>query len=155
MSKYINKRITDEELTKFLEDNGYMLVCNIKDADGVPFPAIDRSPDRAFVRCKMIKEPAYKQFESDVAYYLMKNHPGFLTIPLMLSGQYSSNIEMLVFSDFNVSKLCVFDRDMDEEDKLNYEYVHFMYNKFGEEYKNDYNNYYEELETNDQNSYEM
>jgi len=149
MAKYIDK-ISNEELIQFLEDNNYMIITHLKDQNGDTFPAIERSEDRAFVRCKKINDDQ-KQFDTEVAYHLMKKHPGFLMLSQMLSGQYSSNIEMLVFSDFYVSKLCIFDEDIEENQKLNEAYVNFLYNKFAQAgYKNDYDNYYESIQNEDE-----
>lgn len=150
MGKYINQ-VTDEELTEFLENNGYSLVTNIKDQNGIPFPAIERSEKRAFVRCKMVKDPAQKQFDAEVARYLIKKHPGFLSLSMMLSGMYSSDIEMLIFSDYGVSKMCITDYDSYESNLLNENFVRFMYKKFeNQNYYNNYNNHFDELETQDE-----
>ena len=58
---------------------------------------------------------------------------------------------MLVFSDFYVSKLCIFDEDIEESQKLNEAYVNFLYNRFAQAgYKNDYDNYYESIQNEDE-----
>jgi len=128
MSKYI-KQLTNENLSTFLENVGYSLVTHLKDNDGNLLPAIERSEDSVFVRCQKCVIPEEQLIDKELAYYLMKSHPGFLSFARMLSGQFDSNIEMLIFYDFEVSKLCVFDDDLEEYIRLNKAYAKYMSNK--------------------------
>jgi len=138
MSKYI-KQLTNENLSTFLENVGYSLVTHLKDNDGNLLPAIERSEDSVFVRCQKCVIPEEQLIDKELAYYLMKSHPGFLSFARMLSGQFDSNIEMLIFYDFEVSKLCVFDDDLEEYIRLNKAYAEFMKQKVTESsYSEDY-----------------
>ena len=138
MTKYLNK-LSNEDITIFLDNNNYALVSHLKDQHGQAFPAIERSDERIFVRCKKKEIPEQQLIDTEVAYYLMKKHPGFMSLSMMLSSQYGSDIEMLVFSDFEVSKLCIFDDDVEEYISLNKAYAKFMNEKFpNSSYMDDY-----------------
>lgn len=150
MGKYL-KLLKNEEVEAFLEANNYMLITHLKDSNNETLPAIDRSPNTIFIRCKQKIEPEQQLFETAVAYYLMKKHPGFLSMSRMASGQYAGDIEPLFMKDFYLSKICITEEDYIESDRLNEAYVKWMYNKFKNNgYLQDYKAFFDELEKSTQ-----
>lgn len=143
MGKFI-KELSNDEVIKFFEDNHYSLVTHLKDNEGNLIPAIERDDDGIFVRCKKTEERS--SIDMEVAHYLMKSHPGFLSFATLLSGQYNTELEMIVLKDFYLSKLCITDEDLNENDRLNEEFVKFMYSKFKDMgYKDEYNSHFDNL----------
>ena len=153
MGKYL-QRLTDEEIERFLEENNYILVSHLKDNQNNLLPAIERTENTAFIRCKK-KDSQEPLFDNEVAYYLMKKHPGFLSLPRLLSSHYNSDIEALFMNDFSLTKFCLTQEDQAESDKLDEAFVYFMYDKFKQEgYKEDYEAYFENLENNKEDGFE-
>ncbi len=127
--------VTDDEITDFLNKCGYQLNYNIVyETDGLKKP-IERifNPNN-----KVILEISAIDVYKQNLFYEIAKRAGFSNI--LDNSKYDSCSSMIICTDY-----CVFDiaNSMKDtiNDKLQKEYVKFMYAKFGENYKNCYNNY--------------
>ena len=128
MSKYINQ-LTDEEIEKFFKNNGYELVKDLTDHNGFPIDAIDRGEDNIFVRARKLE---IDQFDAELKSYLMQKSPGFFAlyaITSMHSG-FRSDIELIHFTDFFMSKFCITEEDEASSEVLLSSYLNYMAQKF-------------------------
>ena len=143
MEKYITQ-LTDEEIEAFFLVNGYKLCKELTTDDGEPLEAIERSDEVIFVRAKQIQREA---IDAQLAYHLAKKHPGFMSLFMLssLGGGYSTNIDFIHFSDFYMSKFCVYHDDEKESEKLCTSYIQWMNKKFPT-YKADFNAYCDKLQ---------
>ena len=109
-----------------------------------PLEAIERSDEVIFVRAKQIQREA---IDTQLAYHLAKKHPGFMSLFMLssLGGGYSTNIDFIHFSDFYMSKFCVYHDDEKESEKLCTSYIQWMNKKFPT-YKADFNAYCDKLQ---------
>lgn len=139
MGKFI-KQLTDSELENFLKNNKYALCNTLKDSDGKLLPAIERSDDMIFVRCQRILDKNEKEIDEHLAYALMRKFPGFLSLSMLSRcGEYSSDINLISFSDFYANLFCVTLQDHNRAETLHENYVNFMYAKFkNQNYKEEY-----------------
>ena len=135
--KYITQ-VKTTELIKFFKDNGYELA-KLTDCDGKKIPSIERGYTDVFVRCRNIEDHETMQ---KIKAHMLKRNP-FLT-QIMTSGEFSDQIEAIMLKDFSLTRIAAIDF---REDKLAKAYINFMYDKFGEEYREDYNNYVRSLRT--------
>ncbi len=143
MSKYINE-LTDEEIEKFFNDNGYELTKDLKDPDGLPIDAIERGEDSIFVRAQKMQ---IDETEAALNAYLAQKAPhiaALSAIASMRSG-YGRNIDLIHFSDYFMSKFCITEEDKQDSEKLCHSYISFMDDKFPE-YRADLIAYCDSLE---------
>ena len=113
MAKYINQ-LTDTEIEKFFNDNGYALVKDLTDPNGEPIDAIDRGEEDIFVRAQKME---IDETEAALNAYIAQKAPhiaALSAIASMRSG-YGSNIDLIHFSDYFMSKFCI--TKQDEEDR--------------------------------------
>lgn len=129
MSKYINK-ITKKDIVKFLNSVGYCLNESIYDDMGEQVPPYEKNIDR-------------KTKECDIVTRCSKINPNPILNKLsnlikLTDNMYVKDLEaaVFVFTDYNAS---VFTLDSDAN--FQYAFAKFMYAKFGEEYKKDYNSF--------------
>ena len=128
MAEYINQ-LTDEEIEKFFNDNGYELTKGLTDREGFPIDAIERGDEDIFVRAQKIQ---IDETEAMLNSYLMQKAPhiaALSAIASMRSG-YGRNMELIHFSDFFMSKLCITEEDEKESEELCSAYISFMDKKF-------------------------
>ncbi len=143
MSKYINQ-LTDEEIEKFFNDNGYELTKDLTDPDGLPIDAIERGEDSIFVRAQKMQ---IDETEAALNAYLAQKAPhiaALSAIASMRSG-YGRNIDLIYFSDYYMSKFCITDEDKQDSENLCHSYISFMDDKFPE-YRADLIKYCDSLE---------
>ena len=128
MSKYINQ-LTDEEIEKFFNDNGYELTKGLTDREGFPIDAIERGDEDIFIRAQKMQ---IDETEAALNEYLMKKAPhiaALSAIASMRSG-YGRNLELIHFSDYFMSKFCITEEDKQESEELCHAYISFMDDKF-------------------------
>ncbi len=148
MEKYITQ-LTNDEIEAFFLVNGYKLCKDLTTDDGEPLDAIERSDDAVMVRAKQIeKDTIIDQVDntsSDTKFDKNKSHL-FAIIYAMsaLGGEYSTNIDLIHFSDFYLSKFCFYPEDEKESEKLCTSYIQWMNSKFPT-YKADFNAYCDKL----------
>ena len=142
MEKYITQ-LTNDEIEAFFLVNGYKLCKDLTTDDGEPLDAIERSDDVVMVRAKQIEKD---KINAQLAYHLAKAHPGFMSMFMLsaLGGGYSTNIDLIHFSDFYLSKFCIYPEDEKESEKLCTSYIQWMNSKFPT-YKADFNAYCDKL----------
>ena len=133
--KYISQLKTTE-LINFFKNNGYELV-TLTDDKGRKIPSIERSYTDVFVRCRNIED--FDTMKAIKAHMLRKNP--FLT-PFMFNSEFTDRIEAIMLKDFSLTRISAIDFS---EDKLAKAYINYMYDKFGEEYREDYNRYVSQL----------
>lgn len=142
MSKYINQ-LTDEEIEEFFKNNGYELVKDLTDHDGFPIDAIDRGEDNIFVRARQIQKD---EIDAELKSYLLQKSPGFLALYALTSihSGFRSDVELIHFTDFFMSKFCITEDDEKSSEILLSSYLNHMAQKFPT-YKNDLIEYCESL----------
>ncbi|MGN0961736.1 MAG: hypothetical protein ACI4PF_06050 [Christensenellales bacterium] len=131
MGKFL-KQLTDSEIIKFLRMNNYILYEDLKDDEGKPIPAMERSDDLVFMRCQRVLDEGEQEIDKRVAYELMKKYPRFLTFTMLSRfGEYSTDIDLITLSDFDANLITgdFFDREQ-RLDKLFSNYIDFMLNRF-------------------------
>lgn len=128
MEKYITQ-LTDENIEEFFEANGYRLCKELTDDDGLPIDAIERSDEIIFAR---VQQKEKDKIDSQLAYYLAKKHPGFLTLSMLASTRsgFGRNIDLVHFSDYFMSKFCITKEDEKSSEELCTSYIQYMINKF-------------------------
>lgn len=130
MGKYL-KQLTNSEIEYILKENNFALCTTLKSYDGEPLPAIERSDDMIFVRCQRILSEDEKEIDSFLAYTLMKKHPLFITASMLARcGEFSSNIDLITFSDFHANLLSVDTHDEERSYKLADSYIDYMLERF-------------------------
>ena len=142
MQKYI-PHLTDEDIEEFFGANGYRLCKELTDDDGMPIDAIERSDEVIFAR---VQQEKVDEIDSQLAYYLAKKHPGFLTLSMLASTRsgFGRNIDLVHFSDYFMSKFCITREDEKSSEELCTSYIKYMANKFPT-YKADFIAYCETL----------
>ena len=142
MSKYIN-RLTDEEIEKFFNNNGYAFVKDLTDDDGFPIDAIERDDDNIFVRAQKTKKD---DIDIEIENLLIQKMSSFMALSTLASihSGYGRNVDLIHFSDYFMSKFCISEEDKEASEELCYSYIKFMIEKFPT-YKNDLIKYCESL----------
>ena len=142
MGKYI-KRLSNKEIEEFFIANGYQLCKDLKDKNGNPLEAIERSDDVIFVRARQSHE---NEIDTGLAYSLAKEHPGFLSFAILasLNSGFSRNIDLIQISDFHLAKFDIFPEDSKSSDELYTAYVQYMASRF-HTYKEDFIAHYDSL----------
>lgn len=139
MNNYI-KKITKKDILTFLKQNNLMLAYLFDDF-GEPLPPIEQGEDCFFIRCTDIDDTKSKIFNDYANYFLKKGisetdkkilqsiswaYSNMQTYPLLLK-----NFETIIIE---------FD---DAHDSLTNKWVMFMYDKFGNQYRKDLEEYIE------------
>ena len=128
MAKYINQ-LTDNEIEKFFNNNGYELTKDLTDSDGLPIDAIERGEEDIFVRAQKTHRD---EAEIELENYLMKKAPGLMALSAIASMRsgYGRNIELIYFSDYFMSKFCITEEDKKSSEELCSSYIGFMAQRF-------------------------
>ena len=142
MEKYITQ-LKDEEIEAFFIVNGYKLCKDLTTDDGEALPAIERCDEIIMVRAQQEEK---NDIDTQLAYHLAKTHPGFMSFALLASAMsgYSRNIDIIHFSDYYLSKFCLYPEDEHESERLCSAYVNWLNSKFPT-YRNDYQLYWEKF----------
>ena len=146
MSKYINK-LTNEEIESFFNVNGYNLIKDLEDDDGLIIDAIERDDENIFVRAQQIQ---IDKIDIEFENYLIQKSPNFAALSALISmhSGYGRNIELIHFSDYFLSKFCITPEDKESSEELYNSYIRYMIEKFPT-YKNDLIEYYKSLPDNE------
>ena len=128
MTKYINK-LTDKEIEEFFNTNGYALVKDLTDDDGLPIDAIERGDDSIFVRVQQLRRD---DIDIEFEKLLMQKAPGLMALSTLASmhSSYGRNIDLVYFSDYFMSKFCITEEDKNSSQELYTSYVRYMAQKF-------------------------
>ena len=128
MAKYINL-LTDKEIECFFNNNGYKLIKDLYDSEGFPIRAIERTDDNIFVRAQQIDK---SNLETEIEELLTQNAPMFRALSMLASmrSAYGRNIDLIHFSDYFMSKICILDEDQKASEELCNSYIEYMIEKF-------------------------
>jgi len=141
MSKYVNK-LTKRDIAKFLDTIGYCFNESIYDDMGEQVPAYEKYTNRKTKECEITA----KCIKSKQDPLLNK----IKTLIPFNTNSYFNGLEtaILLIHDYKVSSIT-----LDSATDFQNSYAKFMYEKFGEEYKKDYNNFVKQQikERNDKN----
>lgn len=128
MEKYITQ-LNNNDIETFFNNNGYTLCDSLTDHDGNKIPSIERYDNLIVIRAQHLNK---NNIDSDLAYYLTKKHPGFLTLSMLASTKsaYSRNIDLIHFSDYHMAKFSITTEDEKDSDNLCSAYYQYMIEKF-------------------------
>ena len=146
MSKYINQ-LSDCEIENFFNANGYDLIKNRTDKNGIPLCAIERSEDNIFVRVKQ----SNNNTDIDLDNPLIKKSSTLMALSTLaaMHGVYGNKIDLIFFSDYYLSKFCITPEDETTSEELCNAYIKYMATKFPS-YKNDFLIHCNSLENDEQ-----
>ena len=148
------KMLSFEDIIEFLQQINYTVVSHLRDKEGEILPSIEITDDGVFVRCQKMIAPEQEEFDTKLAWQLMKEFSGFMSLARLMNAQYTSQVEMLYLTDFNLRKICMTDEELNELEDLNEKYVRFMDSKFKDRgYREDYNSFYGELENESEDDF--
>lgn len=127
--KYLDK-VSDEELIEFLKQNK-IYPGIFFDEDGNLLPVVERDERAVFFRGK-IKDDEINTKTGEVMQMYLKSILDYLK-----TTQFDMNDCFVVFDDFSASP----DYFSNEDFRLDIQnkYANFMYDRFGEQYREDYN----------------
>ena len=119
--KYLDK-VSDSELIEFLIKNninpGFFF-----DKEGNPLPVIQRGENVVIFRGKLK--------DDELSSFINKGLESILSTELLKFSRFNAEDCCVIFNDFNA--MTDYRTDIQEA------YAYFMYDKFGEEYRKDYN----------------
>lgn len=119
--KYLDK-VSDSELIEFLSKNninpGFFF-----DKEGNPLPVIQRGENVVIFRGKLK--------DDELSSFINKGLESILSTELLKFSRFNAEDCCVIFNDFNA--MTDYRTDIQEA------YAYFMYDKFGEEYRKDYN----------------
>ena len=119
--KYLDK-VSDNELIEFLSKNkinpGFFF-----DKEGNPLPVIQRGENVVIFRGKLK--------DDELSSFINKGLESILSTELLKFSRFNAEDCCVIFNDFNA--MTDYRTDIQEA------YAYFMYDKFGEEYRKDYN----------------
>ena len=146
MSKYINQ-LSDFEIENFFNENGYELIKNLTDKNGILLSPIERSEDNIFVRVKQSNDNTDTTLSNPV----IKKSSSLMALSTLaaMHGVYGSKIDLIFFSDYYLSKFCITKEDEATSDALCEAYVKYMAQKFPS-YKNDFLAYCETIDNEEE-----
>lgn len=136
MGKYITK-LSNEELTQFLRNNGYIVCENLTSRDGFPLKSIERTDNIIMAR---VRKNQSTKVDTGLAYGLAKKYNNFMSLSKIgaLNETFDSSIEIVHFSDFYCDIGFEIYHISSESKKLYDAYTEFMSEKFPEyKYQND------------------
>jgi len=133
--------------------NGYKLCNDLRTNKGEPISAIERNDEIVFVRAQQEEK---NPIDPQLAYKLAKTHPGFMSFQMLttINKGYSTNIDLIHFSDFFLSKLCLSQKDVTESERLCSAYIQYMSKKFPT-YKSDYIKFYNQSQSKTEEEYSL
>ena len=142
MVKYIN-RLSKDDIKQILNKNNYIL-CenNIDKKTKEKIEPIQEFEDSLLIRC--IRNPSSEELKIKnlLSSYL---NTKFINNDLVL--EYG---EIIFIQDFYIHSTSTFDFNEENDIKLFKSYINYMKNKFGDEYKKDFDNYVDTLKSNNQ-----
>lgn len=127
--KYLDK-VSDEELIEFLKQNKIYPGVFFDENGGI-LPIIERDEGGVFFRGEL-KNDEIKTKTNEVMQAYLKP-----ILEYLKTSQFNSNACFIIFDDFSASP----DYFSNEDFRTNIQnkYANFMYDKFGEEYREEYN----------------
>ncbi|MBE7074084.1 MAG: hypothetical protein E7379_03230 [Clostridiales bacterium] len=142
MSKYI-KKLSNEEIEIFFNNNGYKLAKDITDDNDLPIDSIERDDDSIFVRTQQMNDNEIDLHLNSIS---SKKYAGILALTTLFSmhAPYSRDIHLFHITDYFLSKFCIFPEDSEIGKTLLTSYFKFMIDKFPT-YKKDLEEYVESL----------
>lgn len=156
MNVNYTKKISDEEIKIILLSCGLWIDENAKDKDGNVLNPIQRNEnsDKILIRC--VKPTKNKEDYQEICKMIASTKPE-LVKKLMLTTAFlntfvENNAEKDIIIIENFCAYFPFEEDVKilQTQELNQAYVHFCFDKFKDEYKNSYVEYYNKLLSNDE-----
>ena len=146
MGKYIQK-LTQQDIEEFLKANNFVLCYDIKNDKNETLPAIERSPEMIFIRCRRVLTKDEQNINNLIGDAVAKN--SLLAMMAFMSSikcEYSSDIDLITLYDYDANLLTTNPQDTRILDNLFHSYIDFMRNKFkSTNYDSDLKIHYERL----------
>ena len=130
MGKYIQK-LTQQDIEEFLKANNFVLCYDIKNDKNETLPAIERSPEMIFIRCRRVLTKDEQDIKNLIGDAVAKN--SLLAMMAFMSSikcEYSSDIDLITLYDYDANLLTTNPQDTSILDNLFHSYIDFMRNKF-------------------------
>ena len=143
MKNYIDF-LSREDIEKILKENDLVLTDDILDRNGDDLPAIVKSDESIFIRCKKLPNEKDNSIKKEIFRALGKK--AVLSHLLFANSSIDAyNNTIVIIENFTIYILSVDYQEDGSDEKLANTFYDFMADKFGKEYINDLKKYYNKV----------